>query len=394
MKTKIILIIFILLIVFLSQAKGCEYSIRDMGFVDIMSVPYHLYFFVEDKTPEDFISIFTETSYTIFMDSNVKFEVVNVNKQISSSLLEYLHFWNIEKFPAVILVSPEGRSMVLPVSVPGKPFKETLWSSLESVVTSLKRKEILNHIVRAYCIVLLIEGKNKADNNRIYNMIADLRRKIAKTMSQLPKRIDEPPYIVKIKQRMLKQESVLLWSLGLNFNDVNEPCVSIIYGRGRIIGPVFKGKQILRNRLYNILSVIGLSCECGLDRKWILGTLIPLKWGEKIQANVVKFLGFDAESPMVKTEVSNILSLGAYSMNTDSSKSDFDKYTEELIKFNNEPVRTRISPSRYRELVTPANVASKSYLNVKITLIVIGIMILFVITAGLYILFRSRRRTL
>jgi hypothetical protein len=59
-----------------------------------------------------------------------------------------------------------------------------------------------------------------------------------------------------------------------------------------------------------IVNTIGLNCECGLDRKWMQGTMIPQKWDEDVQKRFANQLGFDPESPAIRIEMSQILAKG------------------------------------------------------------------------------------
>ena len=368
-----------------------------MGFVDIIPYPYSLYFFIQDSTPEIFVTAFRQISYASFMDSNIKAEIINTDHQKDHPALEYKQFWELKSFPAAILMSPAGRSFVIPVSAPGKTFKETMRSSLESIVFSRVREEILSHTVKAYCVVLVFEGENAAENKRVHKLVDNAAGKIARVMSQLPKRIDEPPHIIVIPQKSVSREKILLWSLGITGNQMNEPHVAVIYGKGRRIGPVLKGKQISGNRLISMLSIIGLSCECGLDKKWIMGPLLPLRWGEGFQSDVVKFLGFDPESPVVKTEMSSIMSFDFFKSSEEALSVDnlgdiLDEYSEELLEFQGEPETKRISPAKFQELVTQESAKTRSGLDVKGIVIFTASFILLVFGIGMYILFRARKK--
>jgi hypothetical protein len=113
----------------------------------------------------------------------------------------------------------------------------------------------------------------------------------------------------------LADERILLWSIGLEPNDVNEPHAIIIYGRARWIGPLFKGEQITEDDLASVLFVIGADCECGFDYRWLQGTMLPAKWDQKTHERAVESLGFDPESPMIKMEIGSIIGrgMGCYS---------------------------------------------------------------------------------
>ena len=62
----------------LPEAFGCPYSVRDVGFVDLDPVPYRLYCFVRDNTPQkdDIASTFERISRVVLMDANVEAELV------------------------------------------------------------------------------------------------------------------------------------------------------------------------------------------------------------------------------------------------------------------------------------------------------------------------------
>ena len=397
MKIKRTVVICILCSCHFSEVFGCVYNVRDVGFVEIVPAPYHLYCFIQDDTPEELISTFKQISNATLMDSNVEVEIVNTDRQKDHPAMEYFHFWEIQSFPSAILVSPGGRSLVLPVSIPNKPFKETVWSSLESVASSPKVKEILEHIVKAYCVVLLIEGEDAAENKRVHEAVTDPIRKIAGIMKQLPKRIDEPPYTIVIPQESVSQERILLWSLGVGEDELGEPSVAVLYGRGRRIGPLLEGGQITSSGVFNILSVIGLSCNCGLDKRGMMGTQIPLKWGAEIQSDVIKSLGFDAENPMVKMEMNSIISSGLFTMTEDkgnigSSVSAFDRYSEEVLALESISTISKVSPAQLRELASTGSATFKSGLNLKTLLALMGIIILLILSGGIIILMRTRRR--
>lgn len=395
-KTRIKLVLGILLLCFLGTFKlfGCIYNVRDVGFVNLIPIPYKLYCFIQDDTPAEFTSDFKQISNAIFMDCNVKIEIINSDRNTNHPAMEYFHLWEIESFPATVLVSPNGRSMVLPISLPGKISKESIRSTLESIVTSPKRKEILEHIIKSYCVLLLIEGSDGAENNKADAVAQSAIKKIAGIMPQLPKRIEEPPFLISVKKELAPDESILLWSLGFDVNQVRGPCVAVIYGRGRKIGPLIRGTQLTRSSMFNILSLIGLSCECGLDKRWMMGTMIPLSWGEKIQSDVVRSLGFDAENPMVKTEISSIMSFD-FSLGKEAawiSEDTLDNYSEEVLKFGIGVAVARVSPARFQEFISPVSSNSKSGLNLKTLLSVIGIVVLLVLAGGGFVLLRARRK--
>jgi hypothetical protein len=92
------------------------------------------------------------------------------------------------------------------------------------------------------------------------------------------------------------------------------------------------------------MRLIGMDCECGVDLSTMKGPPIPLKWDEETQDLASMALGFDPENPMVKLEVSQILSLerDGPSPETLFGKDPLFGYSEEEIELDEpeEPKRS------------------------------------------------------
>ena len=393
-RTKITF--FLLFFFCFSEVFACLYNVRDVGFADLLSDPYQLYFYVNDDTPEKFTSAFKQISYAAFMDCNVKVEIVNINDKKDNPGLEYFDFWKVKSCPSAILVAATGRSMVLPISDSATSFNESVWAALQTVLYSQLREKILQNIVTAYCVIVMVDGKNETENSRIYNLVSGAAEDISKTMNQLPKRIDNPPYIIRISEKEIAREKMLLWALDMDKKAGEEPAVAILYGRGRRFGPVLFGEDIGKSRLKSILSIIGLSCECGLDIKLAMGPQFPLKWGEKKQAEVQQYLGFDAENPLVKLEMSNILSLNLSSDSPDLFGSPDGlpgNYSEEKMTSGNKASSSRVSPSRFRDLMAAESDKSKWDSNF-VLLFSAAIIVVVILAGGGFVLMRARGKKL
>jgi len=404
MKAKLLYFVAILpvLLTPLPSVLGCMYTVRDVGFVDIGSVPYRLNYYVRNDTPAELTSAFRQISYAALMESNVVAEVINVDQHENSpdeeadaeyqQAMKYLDFWEAKSFPAAIMVSPKGHSLLMPVS--DKTNRESLWSLLESAVLSPKRKEIVSSVVEAYCVVLLIQGKDDAENKEAQRKVTDAIEEIGRLMNQMTRPIKKPPRLIVVPPELLSQERILLWSLGVNGAEVDAPCVAVLYGRGRWIAPLLEGEAIAVNRVFNILSVIGESCECGIDKGWMLGIMLPLKWEEKIQSEVVKSLGFDAESPMVKTEISQILSLKP-TLETDKPlENRLGGYSEMAVEPESRPNVASVSPAQLRQLASRRPDASVTGHHgrypYRMALYIIGGMVLLILVGGVFIILRER----
>ena len=278
--------------------------------------PYVLCLYVNKETGVDIIKSFKEVTATALAESNVRPEIINVDEQREHPAVKYLDSVSAGPLPYAVFVSPDGQSMGVSVTKPGRPFEETLRSALDGVLRSAKRKEILRKVAKAYGLVLLIEGPDGETNAKAKEAALGAIKLIEDQMEWMPKPIRHGPELVVLERKDLAAERVLLWSLGdMKVEDVNEPLAAVIYGRARWMGPLFKGEQITEDDVAAVLSMVGADCECGFDMRWLQGTMLPAVWGREVHEIAVESLGFDPESPMVKMEIGSIVSrgMGGYS---------------------------------------------------------------------------------
>ena len=73
------------------------------------------------------------------------------------------------------------------------------------------------------------------------------------------------------------------------------------------MGEAVDAQKVIENRLYKLMSMIGADCECGLDRRWMLGNQIPLLWPSESRQLLANDVGFDVDNPMILAEMSRIL---------------------------------------------------------------------------------------
>lgn len=316
---RLVLVICLLGSLQTRPAFACRYNVRETGFVDLGIEPYYLFGYVNKDTGGDIVSGFRQTSHAALMDSNVRVEIIDTDQQKGHPAMKYLDSSSTQTLPAAVLVSPDGQSLAVPITggspEPNRPFQETLRSALDHILSSPKREEILQKVAENYGVVLLIEGADDQENKRAKEVASAAIEHISSQMELMPKPIAHPPVQVVIDSKSLAKEKVLLWSLNLDPQDVNEPYAAVLYGKARWIGPLFKGPEITESNLATVLFVIGDDCECGLDYRWLQGTMLPAKWDQKLQARAAESLGFDPENPMIKMEISSIIgrSIGASS---------------------------------------------------------------------------------
>ena len=205
---------------FFVGAFPCEYNIRDAGFVNLDDTPYRLYFFIDDKTPAKSIEVFKEESRRVINGSNILPVIVHISRDRDHKAMEHYRFWDFQDPPTFILTSPDQRTL--------------------PAVSSSVREEILAHIVKAYAVLILIEGPNPEENRSAFEKITQASRKINSVMSQMPKRIENPPHIIVFPKNRTMGEKIFLWSLDLNTEDMDRARIAILFGRGRIFYSPFE----------------------------------------------------------------------------------------------------------------------------------------------------------
>jgi len=305
-------------------AWPCRYNVRDVGFVDLQSDPYILYVYIDNRTPEDDVAALKSISFAALLDGNVKTEFVNIDEEIESKGLDYFNKDRIKTLPDAVLVSPDARSLPIFFDGEGKTFKEKVWNRMDEIVDSTAREQIMRQLIECYGAVLLVEGEKAENNEKAKTAIEAAIEKIRKNMEYLPKEVKKPPVLYVLQPQRDAEEKILLWSLGIEEESIKEPCAAALYGRGRLMGALLRGNAVTEGAVYYYLSAIGLNCECGLDRSWMQGSMFPFVWSEELRELAARQLGFDAESPMVKVEISQILSKNAPGSQQRSSDSSVD----------------------------------------------------------------------
>jgi len=378
------------------SALACRYNVRETGFVDLGVEPYFLYGYVSQDTPADVISSFEEISDGPLIDSNIRVEIIDTVQQKNHPAIKLLDSLAIRAFPAAILVSPDGQSLPVPLTVPGKSFKAALLSALDDILSSPKREEIVRQVIKAYAVVLLIEGANADENKNARQAITGAIEQISTEMDMMPKPIAHPPVLVVLDRESLAKEKVLLWSLDLGPEEVNEPHAAVFYGKSRWIGPLFKGEEITEYNLASVLFVIGADCECGFDYRWLQGTMLPARWDEKLQAQIAENLGFDPENPMIKSEMSWIIGRGSsyypgvpmgYQelVIEPESPNDVNESLPEVVE--NTPVA---KPNAVEPILEPYPLAEE-YSPLRFTVIVLAGLCILALIGGITVLVKAKR---
>lgn len=381
MKKPLTTILFLLLLHDVGMA--CRFTVREIGFADFGKDSYQFVLFKDGRISDADAKLFKNISYAALLDANITVQVIDVQKDSSSPLLEYYTKSGEGKLPNVILVSPEERAKAFWFDG-SEDFTQTVWSLLEKVVTSNARDLLMENIIKSFGVVYFIEGDNAVENNNARKMLEEAIEEIKLVMMSLPKPVHIPPAIITIKANERADEDVLLWSLGWEKADLGKPAVALIYGRGRRMGPMLKGDKINKDVIRNMLRFIGEDCECGLDRSWMLGTMIPMRWDSKLKAAVLSQYGFDADNPMIISEMSQILSVAPERTNNSIDTDLLYGYSESILHISDSSNSLNVEP-----IQIDANESSQG-INKVFSFILLGF--LGIISIGVFIFIRAKRR--
>ena len=291
---KLRLLFGILFAMYITSAKACKYTIREIGFSTLSKVTYTLYRVNANS------SNFPSQEALRFSNSNIKTLDYRLKDEENNSIADFVKQQNLS-LPAYVLVDANGRMLSLSTKTTGKTVSQiALFSKLQN--------EMLAELPQIYGSVLLVEGNNYMENQLAKEMLLKTCERIENVMPNMPKQVDEGPNLKVISKVEFDEEKVLLWSLGIEIRP-EHPIAFVLYGKGRVMGEKINFSQIKEDDVYKHLSIIGADCECGLDRKWLLGYQVPLDWPKKIRQGLTNNLGFDVDNPMILTEMSRILAI-------------------------------------------------------------------------------------
>ena len=343
----------IVVILFLSmQAQACRFTVREIGFSVLSQDIYTIAVIDEKANP---IDSFWKKYHKQNRSCNLRLEILNPNIDTDHPIVVKAKQQGI-KFPSTVLMAPNQSILHLA----GENFAEIYSGVIESPV----RNQLKTNLPEVYAVVFWIKGKDPVKNQRISSKVKEECDAIENIMPTMPKIVEKGPIAISTSETNSTSEKVLLWSLGID-SIPEEPIALVLYGRGRIMGASLNYEQILNDGLYKYMSMIGADCECGLDRKWMLGKQIPLRWETTIRQKLTKLLSFDVDNPLILAEMSRIL---AKEKLADTSGSV--AFAPETINLD-EVFGDSLNETNPKENQSSSNISQKSLVYTLISLLVI-----------------------
>ena len=287
-------------------ATACRFNVREAGFAELEHLAYRVTAWLPSGTDQELIEELEASAAGLFSESNLDFDS-STAEAASDAAEAFEARWGDVSPPVLLIASPEHRTMALPLPAPGPGFIDSARSILRRVVSSPARDAILEYCVPALAIVLFFEGEDPEENALCRAAIDGALERLARNQHALEKPAEDPGRLVLVSSDAADTERVLLWSLGMDFSSPRPAQAVILFGKARRMGTVLSGEYLQQDLLVRTMALAGASCECGLDRNWLQGPRIPLRWDRVQRERLAKSLGFDPESPLIKMEISQIL---------------------------------------------------------------------------------------
>ena len=296
------LVLFIWLVSFALISEACRFTVREIGFSLLSPTEYSLVV-VDDAV--DFSAPAIQQLTARLKSSNVRLVLLNSQVDASHPLLQRAQSEGVT-FPNAVLFGPEERFCPL---FEGRPYSLQALSQTvdKQILSSPLREQILSDVSRTFAYVIQIAGKYTNENQQVQRRIKDDCLRVNDIMPLMPKSVEKAPQILRLDDKSAQAERVLLWSLGLD-SVPEHPQTVIVYGRGRYMGQPLTTHEVSNGLVYKYLAMVGADCECNLDRAWMLGTQLPMRWNKETRQKLAESLDFDVDNPLILAEMSRILS--------------------------------------------------------------------------------------
>lgn len=301
---KVKYIILLLLVCLAQTTLACRFTVREIGFSLLSPTIYTLVVVDEDI---DMNSPIVSQLQSRVKGSNIKVVLLHQKTDETHPFLKLAKSVDL-KFPTAFLLAPDDR--ICDLFATEEYSKDKLTEMIENrIIRSPLCEKLLSDISDTFAYVLRIPGQILDENHKVDRQIQEDCDRIKDIMSLMPKTVQNPPVQLYLTPQQCQIERVVLWSLGINVDDMPEhPIVHIVYGRGRYMGKGLQFDDIVHGNVYRYLAMVGADCECNLDREWMLGTQVPMLWETKTRQALASSLDFDVDNPLIQAEMSRILS--------------------------------------------------------------------------------------
>ena len=294
----------------LTESDACKYTVRDVAFVDLGEMPYRLFVVTKNSDSVALASALKIAADSVLANANVTVELADVGKTLDHPAAEFAARAGVTKYPVAVLVSPDDRAMRLDWQLSADTTAEQLSPRFRDLATSPRRTEIFDKVLDVHSVILVVDGKDEKVNRETTALAENAIPQVKDALEFMPKPMKHPPHMIHFTQEEAQRESILLWSLGVDLSDSAPTQIALVFGRGRQLGPVLRFPADEPRQFMRSLAFVGQDCECGLDRRWMQGQMIPHLWTNQDETLAMQKLNFDPGNALVKAEIDRILARG------------------------------------------------------------------------------------
>jgi hypothetical protein len=296
-----------------SLAMACDYTIRDIGFVEFAPPKLRMVILFNSSLDERQVRVVQGELAAQALEPecrmwNLSFQSGSLANVIQPTAEQRGWVNNSELHWSCWLVRDDGASRLLAEASLEQPprWSELLEQHLQPPLSKVYREQAL----ASFAQLMLFESASDSSNDKAWRVMAESIEALDKAASLLPRPVVLPVRQMRVAVHERAEYAVLLWALHGEDVTTDEAAVCTLYGRGRLAGQMLHGTAINVEGLLSQLVLVGQSCECGTQRNWVNYPQLPLAWPEAVQNDMAHHLGFDPANSVVVEEVKRIIQRG------------------------------------------------------------------------------------
>lgn len=323
------------------QAWGCQYTVRDIGFVDLRGPEYTLVV----SCPESLQNQLGDWEYLDDCNIRILFELTG--DQLPEGIRSPECKVELVDFAGRRLLVGEYQSDFQSVS---KRVFDRLFGS--QTFTKLRERSI-----DSFAQIIVFELGDPQSIEQANMAIDEAVKAIKRIEPMLPRPLARPIEVMRISAETIKEEPLLAWCLMPDASTKQGPMVAVIYGRTKLAGKTLRENRITSRELLSQLALVGESCECETDRSWNEELVLPGFWPAEFRRKASSSLGFDPDSPLVQAEISRIVERGPKGAKDPSSRNGdgVDDIEQLLLGYDERTVAVRGDALENGDAISHAN---------------------------------------
>ncbi len=279
---------------------GCDYTVRDIGFVSLGPASYSIVLVGPETKGFGKEDQAAAAPWEMQLVSLASTNARELPPAIAQHIALHGSTWSLW------VVDRDRRSLLLDSA----DHRDDLATIKEVIATSFDTplmRELADHSLKSFAQVVLVDRENDSQIAAAEEAASSLKR----LEPMLPRPISHPAHVIVVPFHQRQIERVLIWALGLDNLPNTTPALAILYGRGRMAGPALVGDEIQLRASIGQLALVGESCECETDRSWLGERSIPMFWDDESSRQAASVLGFDPGNGQVQAEIKKVLGRGS-----------------------------------------------------------------------------------